>query len=145
MPSQMRPNQTIPFQIITTGMERFTRIYVSRYHRPTLRFNQLWPLSSSSWSLSSMSSMLSFQGLFSRITFSQPVYLGGKGAIRNVKHFLQMDQGVGFPNCPSSSLWPWWWNWLWHCCHDDVFHFETITKFAIEISARLKSIYKLTQ
>jgi len=34
------------------------------------------------------------KGLFSRITFSQPVYLGGKGSIRNVKHFLQMDQGV---------------------------------------------------
>jgi hypothetical protein len=36
------------------------------------------------------------QGLFSRITFAQPVYLGGAGGIRNVKHFLGLDAGVGY-------------------------------------------------
>ena len=34
------------------------------------------------------------QGLFSRITFSQPVYLGGAGNIRNVRSFLGIDAGV---------------------------------------------------
>ena len=74
------------------------------------------------------------QGLFSRITFSQPVYLGGKGAIRNVKHFLQMEQGVcmffssNFSRfyLMTSFLWCWVrWCQRWQ---DDGFHLETITQ-----------------
>ena len=36
---------------------------------------------------------LKFQGLFSRITFAQPVVLGGTGQFRNTDHFLEMDAG----------------------------------------------------
>ena len=35
-----------------------------------------------------------FQGLFSRITFNQPVFIGGTGGTRNVKNFLGVDNGI---------------------------------------------------
>ena len=35
-----------------------------------------------------------FQGLFSRITFNQPVFIGGSGGTRNVKNFLGVDNGI---------------------------------------------------
>ena len=38
-----------------------------------------------------------FQGLFSRITFAQPVVLAGTGHFRNTDHFLEMD--AGFSGC----------------------------------------------
>ena len=34
------------------------------------------------------------QGLFSRITFNQPVFIGGSGGTRNVKNFLGVDNGI---------------------------------------------------
>ena len=34
-----------------------------------------------------------FQGLFSRITFNQPVYIGGQGQIKNTKSFLGVETG----------------------------------------------------
>lgn len=34
------------------------------------------------------------QGLFSRITFNQPVFIGGSGTTRNVKNFLGVDNGI---------------------------------------------------
>ena len=34
-----------------------------------------------------------FQGLFSRITFAQPVLLGGTGSFRNTEHFLDVESG----------------------------------------------------
>ena len=37
------------------------------------------------------------QGLFSRITFAQPVLLGGTGSFRNTEHFL--DTQSGFRGC----------------------------------------------
>jgi len=40
---------------------------------------------------------LIFQGLFSRITFAQPVVLGGIGHFRNTDHFLETD--CGFVGC----------------------------------------------
>ncbi len=39
------------------------------------------------------------RGLFSRITFAQPVLLGGVGAFRNTGHFLEVGGGEG----PSSG------------------------------------------
>lgn len=40
---------------------------------------------------------LSHQGLFSRITFNQPVYVGGVGEMRHVANFLGLD--TGFQGC----------------------------------------------
>ena len=37
---------------------------------------------------------ISLQGLFSRITFNQPVFIGGTGGTRNVKSFLGVDNGM---------------------------------------------------
>ena len=34
------------------------------------------------------------QGLFSRITFNQALYLGGVGDMKNVKNFLGLDTGL---------------------------------------------------
>ena len=34
------------------------------------------------------------QGLFSRITFNQPVFVGGSGSTKNVKSFLGVDSGL---------------------------------------------------
>ena len=34
------------------------------------------------------------QGLFSRITFNQALYLGGVGDIKNVKNFVGLDTGL---------------------------------------------------
>ena len=35
-----------------------------------------------------------FQGLFSRITFNQPVYIAGQGETSNVKSFLGVEGGL---------------------------------------------------
>ena len=44
------------------------------------------------------------QGLFSRITFNLPLYVGGVGAIRNVRSFLGLDTGmVGFLSTISTT------------------------------------------
>ena len=82
--------------------------------------------------------------------------MGGKGAIRNVKNFLQMDQGVSkFSNplqegskkidCFKEVV-----HSIQSMLHltlvlDGGLHFETATKFTLEIAAWLKSINKLTQ
>ena len=34
------------------------------------------------------------QGLFSRITFNQPLYVGGVGDMKNVRSFLGVDVGL---------------------------------------------------
>ena len=37
---------------------------------------------------------ITLQGLFSRITFNQALYLGGVGDIKNVANFLGLDTGL---------------------------------------------------
>ena len=37
---------------------------------------------------------LFYQGLFSRITFNQPLFVGGVGEMKNVKNFLGVDSGL---------------------------------------------------
>ena len=37
---------------------------------------------------------ISFQGLFSRLTFNQPLYIGGAGMMKNVEQFVGKTGGL---------------------------------------------------
>ena len=121
LPSRLnhrKPSQTWPNPIIASnanmrrkesptsvckndGIQIWSSWSMWKFQISDSRFHHLGQCENVNYNFSMIISMWKFQGLFSRITFSQPVYLGGKGSIRNVKHFLQMEQGVSF----SSLLW----------------------------------------
>ena len=111
--NQRRPSQTWPNPIIASnanlrrkesptsvckndGIQIWSSWSMWKFQISDSRFHHLGQCENFNHNFSMIISMWKFQGLFSRITFSQPVYLGGKGSIRNVKHFLQMEQGVSF-------------------------------------------------